>query len=128
MNSQHFMVHEDTERAERHTRPCPEISQTTKTPCYINKGSISLLFSDLFLGLTSGILHPGSRSKIPYATPLSTIATHALHICRLRADCSPLSTGILYSRLHRVMIPDAVIIKFVLLKMGMMMLETCRGL
>jgi hypothetical protein len=26
------------------------------------------------------------------------------------------------------MIPDAVIIKFVLLKMGMLMLETCRGL
>jgi hypothetical protein len=26
------------------------------------------------------------------------------------------------------MIPDAVIIQFVLLKMGMLMLETCRGL
>jgi len=32
---------------------------------------------------------------------------------------------ILYSRLHRVMIPDTVIIQFVLLKMGMLMLETC---
>jgi hypothetical protein len=31
----------------------------------------------------------------------------------MRADCS---------------IPDAVIIKFVLLKMGMLMLETCGGL
>ena len=29
---------------------------------------------------------------------------------------------------HRVTIPDAVIIQFVLLKMGMLMLETCRGL
>jgi len=36
-----------------------------------------------------------------------------------------LSSGILYSRLQRVMIPDAVIIQFVLLKMGMLMLETC---
>jgi hypothetical protein len=27
-----------------------------------------------------------------------------------------------------VTIPDAVIIQFVLLKMGMLMLETCRGL
>ena len=36
--------------------------------------------------------------------------------------------GILYSRLQRVTIPDAVIIQFVLLKMGMLMLETCRGL
>ena len=36
-----------------------------------------------------------------------------------------LSSGILYSRLQRVTIPDVVIIKFVLLKMGMLMLETC---
>ena len=41
---------------------------------------------------------------------------------------SMLSSGILYSRLQRVTIPDAVIIQFVLLKMGMLMLETCRGL
>ena len=34
----------------------------------------------------------------------------------------------LQSRLHRVTIPDVVIIKFVLLKMGMLILETCRGL
>jgi len=42
--------------------------------------------------------------------------------------CSLLSSYILYSRLHRVTIPDAVIIQFILLKMGMLMLETCRGL
>ena len=40
---------------------------------------------------------------------------------------SLLSSGILYSRLQRVTIPDAVIIQFVLLNMGMLMLETCRG-
>jgi len=34
----------------------------------------------------------------------------------------------LYSRLQRVTLPDAVIIQFVLLKMGILMLETCRGL
>ena len=60
-----------------------------------------------------------------------------------RTNCIITATGIvtlckrLYSmtddsRLHctvqRVMIPDAVIIQFVLLKMGMLMLETCRGL
>jgi len=39
-----------------------------------------------------------------------------------------LSSGILYSLLQRVTIPDAVRIQFVLLKMGMLMLETCRGL
>ena len=39
-----------------------------------------------------------------------------------------LSSGILYSRLQRVTIPDAVIIQLVFLKMGMLMLETCLGL
>jgi len=39
-----------------------------------------------------------------------------------------LSSGILCGRLQRVTIPDAVIIQFVLLKVGMLMLETCRGL
>ena len=34
----------------------------------------------------------------------------------------------LYSRVHRVTIPDTVIIQFVLLKMGLLMFETCRGL
>jgi hypothetical protein len=34
----------------------------------------------------------------------------------------------LYSRLQTVTITDAVIIQFVLLKMGMLLLETCRGL
>ena len=41
---------------------------------------------------------------------------------------SLLSSGILYSSLQRVTIPYTVIIQFVLLKMGMLMLETCRGL
>ena len=45
-----------------------------------------------------------------------------------RLLCSLLLSGILYSHLQRVTIPDAVIIQFVLLKMGMLMLETCRGL
>jgi len=41
--------------------------------------------------------------------------------------CSLLPSGILYCSVQRVTIADAVIIKFVLLKMGMLMLETCRG-
>ena len=45
-----------------------------------------------------------------------------------RTNCIITASGILYSRLQRVTIPDAVIIQFVLLKMGMLMLETCRGL
>jgi len=45
-----------------------------------------------------------------------------------RLQRSLLSSGILYSRLQRVTIPDAMIIQFVLLKMDILMLETCRGL
>jgi hypothetical protein len=43
-----------------------------------------------------------------------------------RLQSSLLSSGILY--IQRVTIPDAVIIQFVLLKMGMLMLKTCQGL
>jgi hypothetical protein len=39
-------------------------------------------------------------------------------------DCSPLSTD----ALNRVTIPDAVTIQFDLLKMSVLLLETCRGL
>jgi len=39
--------------------------------------------------------------------------------------CSPLSTGVLYGRLQRVTIPDAVIIQIVLLKKSIVLLETC---
>ena len=42
-----------------------------------------------------------------------------------RLLCSLLSFGIPYSRLQRVTIPDAVIIQFVLLNLGMLMLKTC---
>jgi hypothetical protein len=45
-----------------------------------------------------------------------------------RLLCRLLSAGIPYSHVQRVTIPDAVIMQFVLLKMGMLMLETCRGL
>ena len=41
---------------------------------------------------------------------------------------SLLSSGVLYRCLQKVTIPDAVIIQFVLLKLGMLMLEICRGL
>jgi hypothetical protein len=44
-----------------------------------------------------------------------------------RLHSTPLLTGVLCRRLQRATIPDAVRIQFVLLKMGMLMLETCRG-
>jgi hypothetical protein len=45
-----------------------------------------------------------------------------------RLLCGLLSSSILCNLLQRVTIPDAVIIQFVLLKMGILMLETFRGL
>ena len=43
----------------------------------------------------------------------------------VKSGLSPLSTGILYSCLQRVTIPEAVIIQFVLLKLSKVLLETC---
>ena len=55
--------------------------------------------------------------------PVSSLC-HSVH--RLRAECNPFSTGALNGCL--VTIQDAVTIKFDLLKMSMVLLETCRGL
>ena len=41
---------------------------------------------------------------------------------------SPLSTGVLYGPLQRVTIPGAHIIQYDLLKVSIVLLETCRGL
>ena len=60
-----------------------------------------------------------------------SIAQHVLNLVnrwRPVFRFTQLSTGILYGRLQRVTIPDAVIIKFVLLKMSIVLLEICRGL
>ena len=58
----------------------------------------------------------------------SGIVTLCKWLYSMPDESSLLSSGILYRRLQRVTIPDAVIIKFVLLKMGMLMFETYRGL
>jgi len=49
-------------------------------------------------------------------------------LSQVESGLSPLSTGILYGCLQRVTIPEGVIIQFVLLKMSIVLLETCRGL
>jgi len=53
--------------------------------------------------------------KQPYSMPVES-------------GLSPLSTVILYGRLQRVTIPEAVIIQFLPLKMSKVLLETCWGL
>ena len=76
----------------------------------------------------SGIVTLG---KLPYSMPVesglqlqSALNRHTVRLFT-ESDCSPLSTGILYGRLQRVTIPEAVIIQFVLLKMSKVLLETC---
>ena len=49
---------------------------------------------------------------------VSSLSVNGRTVRRLRADCSPLSTGVLYGCLQRVTIPETVIIQFVLLKMS----------
>jgi len=58
----------------------------------------------------------------------SGIATLCKWLYGMPDESSPLLSGLLYSHLQSVAIPDAVIIQFFLLKMGMLTLEICRGL
>jgi len=58
---------------------------------------------------------------------VSSLSVKGSIVRRLRAY-SLLSTGVVYSRLQRVTIPDAVIIQFDLMKISMVLLETRRGL
>jgi hypothetical protein len=58
----------------------------------------------------------------------SVIVTLCTVQCNMPDESILLSSGIPYNHLRRVTIPDAVMIKFVLLKMNMLMLETYRGL
>jgi len=51
-------------------------------------------------------------------------ASGIVTLCK-RPYNTPVESGILYGRLQRVTIPDAVIIQFVLLRMSNVLLETC---
>ena len=69
-----------------------------------------------------------SGGQISSPQPLvSSPSVNSRTVCRLRADLSPLSTCILYGCLHRVTIPEAVVIQFVLLRMSSVLLETFWG-
>ena len=63
-----------------------------------------------FIVTASGIV---TLRKQPYSTPV---------------ESGPHSTGALNVCLWRVTIPDVVTIQFDLLRMGIVLLETCRGL
>ena len=61
------------------------------------------------------------------ASGIVTLCKHPYSM-PVESGLSPVSTGVLEGRLQRVTIPDAVIIQFDLLKMNIVLLETCRRL
>jgi len=69
-------------------------------------------------------LSSGEQIVIPQPL-VSSPSVNGRTVCRYRADCSPLSTCILYGCLQRVTIPETVVIQFVLLSMSRVLLETC---
>jgi hypothetical protein len=72
---------------------------------------------------------PSSGGKIAFTQHLvSSLSVNGCTVHRLRADCRAVCSHPAYCTVQRVTIPDAVIIQFVLLKMGILMLETYRGL
>jgi len=86
---------------------------------------IPLFFNNMYVTLRSSICFEqhlpcsSSGGQIVLLQPLvSSLSVNSRAVCRWRADCSPLSTGILYGCLQRVTIPEAVVIQFVLLRMS----------
>ena len=83
----------------------------------------------IILNMFRAVLCSSSGGQIVLLQPpVSSLSVNSRTVSWLRADCSPLSTGILYGCLQRVTIPEAVIIQFVLLKISIVLLETCSGL
>jgi len=72
-------------------------------------------------------VHHGWHGTHRYDIQVPATQRQHVDVC-VALPFSLLSSGVLYSLLQRVRIPDAVIIQFVFLKMGMLMLETYREL
>ena len=80
-------------------------------PQHVSNSTLLILRTNRII-TASGIV---TLCKRPYSMPVES-------------GLSPLSTGTLYGRLQRVTIPEAVIIKFVLLRTSKVLLETRLGL
>ena len=72
--------------------------------------------------------HVSSSTLLIFRRTNCIIAASGIVTPCKRSYSMPVESGVLYGRLQRVTIPEAVIIKFVLLKMSKVLLETCRGL
>jgi len=72
--------------------------------------------------------HAAHHQEDQFITTASGIVTLCKQLYSMRVESgltSPLSTRVLYGCLQRVTIPDAVVIKLVLLMMSSVLLETC---
>jgi hypothetical protein len=82
-------------------------------------------YLDMFLAILFSSL--GGQNYILQHLVLSlSVSGRTVH--RLRADSSPSSTCALHGHSQRVTIPDAVKYNFDLLKMSIVLLETCQGI
>ena len=118
------------------------LSQHLVSSLSVNDCTVRRLKADCLYSITICMLHYNPRHVSSINMPIFRrtnciiTASGIVTLCKLLHSmpvesgllCSRLSTGTLCSRLQRVTIPDAVIIQFVLLKIGMLMLETFRGL
>jgi len=94
---------------------------------YINY-SISYVNVFLVVHHSTDLFHLPTLMHNFYSLTICMLHYNPWHVSSINMQSILLSSGVLYSRLQRVTIPDAVIIKFVLLKMRMLMRETYRGL
>jgi len=96
-----------------------------RTNCITTASGIVTLHKQPYsMQVDSGLQSSGGQ--IVSLQPLvSSLFTNSRTVCRWTADCSPLSTCILYGSLQRVTIPEVVVIQFVLLRMSSVLLETC---
>ena len=134
-NNYLFIYHQQISRYEGHKWWEQLVHEKQMSGTYFN----NLLNAQFLYSITICMLHYNPRHVSSVNMPIfrrtnfiithleSSLSLNGCTVCRMRAD-TLLSSGVLYSLLQRVTIPDAVIIKFVLLKMGMLTLETCRGL
>jgi len=80
----------------------------------------------LFFYMFRALLCLSSEGQIVLVQHLvSSLSLGDCSVRRLREDESPPVTCVMNSHLKRVTIPDAVLTQFVLLKMGIIVLETC---
>ena len=95
--------------------------------------SITNFNSQFLYSLTICMLHYNPRHVSSINMPIFRRTNCIITASGIVAFCNrlysmPDESRLIYSSLQTVTIPDAVITQFFLLKMGMLMLETCRGL